>query len=63
MPDSRPCFVVHHLRTTTWNDPQRTSASISATATALEPLQSSWEMCMTSTRPIYLVDYNMRTTT
>ncbi|KAH9020059.1 HECT-domain-containing protein [Lactarius hengduanensis] len=69
-PDGRPYFVDHHTRTTTWNDPRRTSASASvATSTALAnraalgPLPSGWEMRMTSTRRIYFVDHNTRTTT
>jgi E3 ubiquitin-protein ligase NEDD4 len=69
-PDGRPYFVDHHTRTTTWNDPRRTSASASvATNTALAnrstlgPLPSGWEMRMTSTRRIYFVDHNTRTTT
>ncbi len=69
-PDGRPYFVDHHTRTTTWNDPRRTSASASAATTtalanraALGPLPSGWEMRMTSTRRIYFVDHNTRTTT
>ena len=69
-PDGRPYFVDHHTRTTTWNDPRRTSASISAASSnalanrsALGPLPSGWEMRMTSTRRIYFVDHNTRTTT
>ena len=48
-----------------WNDPRRTTASASAaTSTALAnraapgPLPSGWEMHMTSTRRIYIVDHN-----
>ncbi len=69
-PDGRPYFVDHHTRTTTWNDPRRTSATVSAATstalanrTALGPLPSGWEMRMTSTRRIYFVDHNTRTTT
>jgi E3 ubiquitin-protein ligase NEDD4 len=69
-PDGRPYFVDHHTRTTTWNDPRRTSASVSAASNnalanraALGPLPSGWEMRMTSTRRIYFVDHNTRTTT
>ena len=69
-PDGRPYFVDHHTRTTTWNDPRRTSASATAATTtalanraALGPLPSGWEMRMTSTRRIYFVDHNTRTTT
>ena len=68
--DGRPYFVDHHTRTTTWNDPRRTSASAAAATTtalanraALGPLPSGWEMRMTSTRRIYFVDHNTRTTT
>ena len=69
-PDGRPYFVDHHTRTTTWNDPRRSSVSASAASTnalanraALGPLPSGWEMRMTSTRRIYFVDHNTRTTT
>jgi E3 ubiquitin-protein ligase NEDD4 len=69
-PDGRPYFVDHHTRTTTWNDPRRTSASAAAATTAalanrtaLGALPSGWEMRMTSTRRIYFVDHNTRTTT
>ncbi|KAI9454451.1 HECT-domain-containing protein [Lactarius psammicola] len=69
-PDGRPYFVDHHTRTTTWNDPRRTSASASAATTtalanraALGSLPSGWEMRMTSTRRVYFVDHNTRTTT
>jgi E3 ubiquitin-protein ligase NEDD4 len=69
-PDGRPYFVDHHTRTTTWSDPRRASASAAAATTtaianraALGPLPSGWEMRMTSTRRIYFVDHNTRTTT
>jgi E3 ubiquitin-protein ligase NEDD4 len=69
-PDGRPYFVDHHTRTTTWNDPRRNSSSVSAASNnalanraALGPLPSGWEMRMTSTRRIYFVDHNTRTTT
>ena len=69
-PDGRPYFVDHHTRTTTWHDPRRTSVSAAAATTtaianraALGPLPSGWEMRMTSTRRIYFVDHNTRTTT
>jgi E3 ubiquitin-protein ligase NEDD4 len=69
-PDGRPYFVDHHTRTTTWQDPRRASASAAAATTtaianraALGPLPSGWEMRMTSTRRIYFVDHNTRTTT
>jgi E3 ubiquitin-protein ligase NEDD4 len=68
--DGRSYFVDHHTRTTTWNDPRRTSASAAAATNtalanraALGPLPSGWEMRMTSTRRIYFVDHNTRTTT
>ncbi|KAI9508971.1 hypothetical protein F5148DRAFT_822211 [Russula earlei] len=68
--DGRPYFVDHHTRTTTWNDPRRTSAAAAAATTSalanravLGPLPSGWEMRMTSTRRIYFVDHNTRTTT
>jgi E3 ubiquitin-protein ligase NEDD4 len=68
--DGRPYFVDHHTRTTTWNDPRRTTPlAAAATTTAianranLGPLPSGWEMRMTSTRRIYFVDHNTRTTT
>ena len=69
--DGRPYFVDHHTRTTTWNDPRRTTVTAAAAATttaianraALGPLPSGWEMRMTSTRRIYFVDHNTRTTT
>jgi E3 ubiquitin-protein ligase NEDD4 len=70
-PNGLPYFVDHHTRTTTWNDPRRTSASAAAAATtaalanltALGALPSGWEMRMTSTRRIYFVDHNTHTTT
>ena len=69
-PDGRPYFVDHHTRTTTWNDPRRSSASAStvtntaiANRATLGPLPSGWEMRMTSTQRIYFVDHNTRTTT
>ena len=69
-PDGRPYFVDHHTRTTTWHDPRRTSVSATTASTtaianraALGPLPSGWEMRMTSTRRIYFVDHNTRTTT
>ncbi|KAH9954579.1 hypothetical protein BC827DRAFT_1379414 [Russula dissimulans] len=68
--EGRPYFVDHHTRTTTWHDPRRASASAAAATTvaianraALGPLPSGWEMRMTSTRRIYFVDHNTRTTT
>ncbi|KAN0132223.1 hypothetical protein V8E53_009989, partial [Lactarius tabidus] len=69
-PGGRPCFVDHHMRTTMWNDPRQNSSSASAASNsaladraALGPLPSGWEMHMTSTRRIYFVDHNTRTTT
>ncbi|KAN0132130.1 hypothetical protein V8E53_010049 [Lactarius tabidus] len=69
-PGGRPCFVDHHMRTTMWNDPRQNSSSASAASNsaladraALGPLPSGWEMRMTSTRRIYFVDHNTRTTT
>lgn len=69
-PDGRAYFVDHHTRSTTWNDPRRNSATASAVTTsalanraALGALPSGWEMRMTSTRRIYFVDHNTRTTT
>jgi hypothetical protein len=69
-PDSRPYFVDHHTRMTTWHNPHRTSVSPAAAASttaianhaALGPLPSGWEMRMTSTRHIYFVDHNTCTT-
>ncbi|KAN0132131.1 hypothetical protein V8E53_010050 [Lactarius tabidus] len=69
-PDGRPYFVDHNTRTTTRTDPRRNSSSASAASNnalanraALGPLPSGWEMRMKSTRRIYFVDHNSRTTT
>ncbi|KAG5651658.1 hypothetical protein H0H81_007938 [Sphagnurus paluster] len=66
--DGRPYFVDHHLRTTTWTDPRRANNPTPPVMARpdknadLGPLPSGWEMRLTSTRRVYFVDHNTRTT-
>ncbi|KAI0146935.1 HECT-domain-containing protein [Xylariaceae sp. FL1272] len=75
-PESRPYFVDHNTRTTTWVDPRRQQyirmygGQNNANGTIqqqpvsqLGPLPSGWEMRLTNTARVYFVDHNTKTTT
>ena len=69
-PEGRPYYVDHHTRTTSWQDPRRTTAATAPSAVNtpavnpnLGPLPSGWEMRLTSTGRIYFVDHSSRITT
>lgn len=73
-PESRPYFVDHNTRTTTWVDPRRqqyirmyagqnTNGFQQQPVSQLGPLPSGWEMRLTNTARVYFVDHNTKTTT
>ncbi|GAA5814056.1 hypothetical protein MFLAVUS_007546 [Mucor flavus] len=72
--ESRPYFVDHNTRTTTWVDPRRqqyistigpgSNLQVQVQPVSqLGPLPSGWEMRLTSTGRVYFVDHNTKTTT